>query len=41
MAAADADGNGNVNSTDYSLIKRYILKAILEFPGGNTRILTP
>jgi len=30
--AADVNGNGTIDSTDYQLLKRFILKVINEFP---------
>lgn len=35
----DINGDGNVDSTDYSLMKRYILKIIPEFPVSNGMIV--
>lgn len=32
----DLDGNGNVDSTDYTLMKRYLLHIINAFPGTNS-----
>lgn len=31
----DLNADGNINSTDYNLAKRYILKTISEFPISN------
>lgn len=31
----------DINSTDVTIMKRFILRKISEFPGGNTRIIYP
>jgi len=35
LIASDVNGDGRVNSTDYSYLKRYVLKIIPTIPGNS------
>jgi arabinan endo-1,5-alpha-L-arabinosidase len=41
LTSADVNGDGLVNSTDYALVRRFILGAITVFPADNTPETTP